>query len=252
MLSAQYLLRFEGLCPTMSREWWPRFSDIILEFGLCPILAIVPSSEDPALTNSPPDPSFWEKMRRLESHGATIAIHGFRHLPSTPGGTEFAGVGAELQRHWIRSGLEILQGNGLSPRLWIPHHGGFDTNTLAVLNSEGLSLILRGAARQPLVRADQLFVAWRGREPALRSTGVWTIAIDSNAASAETAERLRLFLRLHADKFTSFDRMVLVCESDRYTLAARLRASSVSLIARLRALGCRRGEPEFQAPSSSR
>ena len=121
---AQYLLRFDDLCPTVSRERWRRFRSLIEEFRLRPILAIVPDNCDPELQVSPPDPAFWEQMRALEAAGATIGLHGYRHLCSSRGRSllgldrmsEFAGVAIETQRAWIREGLRILRGHGLNPQ----------------------------------------------------------------------------------------------------------------------------------------
>ncbi len=120
---AQYLLRFDDLCPTMDRHRWQRFLPLIEEFGIKPILAVVPDNRDPALAVVEPDPEFWGEMRRMQACGATIGLHGYRHLPASKGSgllplhrmTEFAGVAAETQREWIHAGLEILRGRGLNP-----------------------------------------------------------------------------------------------------------------------------------------
>ena len=86
---------------------------MIEEFRLQPILAVVPDNRDPELEFSPPDPEFLERMRMLEAAGATIGLHGYRHLCESRGRSllglartsEFAGVAAETQRAWIHEGL---------------------------------------------------------------------------------------------------------------------------------------------------
>src|SRR5208337_5477386 len=102
---AQYILRCDDLCPTVSRQRWQRFELLIEEFGIQPILAVVPDNRDPELHISPPDPEFWKRMRALELGGASIALHGYRHLSRSRGRsmlalhrtTEFAGVPEETQ-----------------------------------------------------------------------------------------------------------------------------------------------------------
>src|SRR5271165_6997866 len=97
---ARYLLRFDDLCPTVSRTRWQRFQPLIEEFGIRPILAVIPDNQDYKLEQSQPDPEFWSQMRRMEASGATIALHGYRHLCTSEGvslvplhrNTEFAGV----------------------------------------------------------------------------------------------------------------------------------------------------------------
>ena len=90
-------------------------------------------------------------MRSLQTAGATIAMHGYRHLCTSRGKsilglhqeTEFAGVEESQQRQWIRSGLAILRGHGLSPRLFVAPRHGFDRSTLRALAGEGLGSPLR-------------------------------------------------------------------------------------------------------------
>jgi len=71
---AQYLLRIDDLCPTVSAERWQKFQSLIEEFRLRPILAVVPDNRDPELQVSPPDPAFWDCMRALEAAGAAIGL----------------------------------------------------------------------------------------------------------------------------------------------------------------------------------
>ena len=80
---ARYLIRFDDLCPTMSRAGWDRFELVIQEFNIRPILAVVPENQDPDLMLDAPDPEFWERMRKLEAAGATIAaVESNRDRPS--------------------------------------------------------------------------------------------------------------------------------------------------------------------------
>jgi len=56
---AQYLLRFDDLCPTMAHHRWQRFLPLIEEFHLRPILAVIPDNQDTELNLSAPDLEFW-------------------------------------------------------------------------------------------------------------------------------------------------------------------------------------------------
>ncbi len=51
---AQYLLRFDDLCPTMAASRWAPFERLIGEFGIQPILAVVPENQDPELAIDEP------------------------------------------------------------------------------------------------------------------------------------------------------------------------------------------------------
>jgi predicted deacetylase len=213
---AQYLLRFDDLCPTMSRQRWERFLPLIQEFGVRPILGVVPNNRDRSLDRSVPHPEFWDEMRALEAAGAAIALHGYRHLCNSHGvsllplhrKSEFAGVAEETQRQWIHSGLEILRGEGLSPRLWIAPNHGFDRKTLRALRAEGISVLSDGFARVPFVRGGVTWIPQQLWEPEEKSKGLWTICIHSNTARSAQVDQIRVFLRRHGAQLTSVDRVM--------------------------------------------
>jgi predicted deacetylase len=213
---AQYLLRLDDLCPTQPPARWERFRKVIEEFSIRPILAVIPDNRDPQLNGSPYDPRFWDQMRKMESAGATIAVHGYQHhclalgesLLGLDRRSEFAGVDSATQRAWIRSGFEILRGRGLDPRLWIAPRHGFDRNTLAALEAEGVQYISDGFARVPHRRHGVIWIPQQLWSPVSKSKGLWTMCIHPRTATDRDAERLRWFLKGQWPQFTSFNRVV--------------------------------------------
>lgn len=213
---AQYLLRFDDLCPTVSVPRWKRLVSLIQKFGIRPILAVIPDNRDRTLRLSPPDPDFWAGMRALEAAGATIALHGYRHLCQSKGvsllplhrHTEFAGVSEETQRQWIHAGLELLRGHGLDPRIWVAPRHGFDRNTLLALQSEGIFMLSDGFARVPFRREGMVWIPQQLWGPLEKSRGLWTICMHSNSALDAELDQLRDFLGSHAAQFTSLDRVM--------------------------------------------
>jgi predicted deacetylase len=213
---AQFLLRFDDLCPTLSVGPWQRLLPLIQEFRLRPILAIVPDNRDPELEVSPPDPEFWAQMRALEAVGATIALHGYRHLCQSTGRsllplhrhTEFAGVPEPTQRQWIHAGLAILRARGLNPKLWVAPRHGFDHATLRALRSEGIHVLSDGFACLPFSRDGITWIPQQLWGPLEKSDGLWTICIHSNSTSGSEVEELHAFLATHSAQFTSVDRVL--------------------------------------------
>jgi predicted deacetylase len=231
---AQYLLRVDDLCPTTSRERWQLFRALIEEFRLQPILAVVPDNRDHDLAVSEADSSFSGQMRALEYGGSMIGLHGYRHLCHSCGrnrlgldrASEFAGVPSEMQRKWIGEGLRILRGHGLNPRIFVPPHHGFDTNTLSALRSEGIPLLSDGFARRPFLCGEVTWIPqqlWAAEE---KVSGVWTICVHPNTASAANVAGVRAFLRAHAGQFTSVDRLLDEVPATTLTLAERLHAEA--------------------------
>jgi predicted deacetylase len=213
---AKYLLRIDDLCPTVSRVPWQRFAALIEEFNVRPILAVVPENHDPDLKKSPPDSQFWEQMRVMESMGAAIGLHGYRHLCAGRGTSllplhrisEFAGADPCTQREWIRAGLKILRGHGLTPEIWVAPRHGFDRNTLAALRAEGIPALSDGLARFPFTRAGLTWIPQQLWAPLEKPNGVWTICMHPNTAGDAEIEQLRTFLRGHANQFTSVNRVL--------------------------------------------
>jgi len=212
---AQYLLRFDDLCPTIALSRWERLLPLIDEFGIRPILAVVPENRDHDLARCEPDPGFWARMRTLEAAGATITLHGYRHLCRSKGKSlvplhshsEFAGVPQELQREWICAGLSILRVQGLNPRVWVAPRHGFDINTLEALRLEGIQLLSDGLARVPFVRGGITWIPQQLWSPVKKPKGLWTICLHTNAMRSSQVDRLREFLRQNAAQFTSVDRV---------------------------------------------
>ncbi|MGA2808517.1 MAG: DUF2334 domain-containing protein [Terracidiphilus sp.] len=227
---AQYILRFDDLCPTVALPRWQRFLPLIEEFGIRPILAIIPDNQDKALSLSPPDPKFWERMRAMETAGATIAMHGYRHLCTNQGEallplhtkSEFVGVPEETQRHWIREGLGILRGQGLNPTVWVAPRHGFDLNTLSALQKEGIQLLSDGFARVPFTRGGMTWIPQQLWGPVEKSKGLWTICMHSNFTHGEEVDRLRVFVREHTAQFTSVDRVLVEFPPAKLSLTERV------------------------------
>jgi len=244
---AQYLLRFDDLCPTWACSRWRRFLPAVEQFAIRPILAVVPCNRDPGLEAAEPDPDFWSEMRRMQAAGATIGLHGYRHLCQSRGRSllplhrrsEFAGVPYETQREWIRAGVEILRAAGLTPRIWVAPRHGFDANTRRALREEGIPLLSDGLARLPFVRGGVTWIPQQLWEPAEKSAGVWTICLHSNTASDELVRRVTEFVRLHAAQFTSVDRILAEFPAGELSLTERL----YEIAALLRVLGRRRTKP---------
>jgi predicted deacetylase len=210
---AQYLLRFDDLCPTVSAEPWMRLEALVVEFGLKPILAVVPDNRDPELQLSKPDKDFWVRMQALEFRGSMIGLHGYQHLcqsrePGIAGWhqtTEFAGVDAATQREWIAEGLRILRGHGLNPRIWVAPRHGFDEHTLEALQGEGIELVSDGFARHAFLQGGLTWIPQQLWSPIEKPRGLWTICLHPNTATGAEIDVLTEFLRSHAQQFTSVD-----------------------------------------------
>jgi predicted deacetylase len=201
----------------MSRERWQRFLPMIEKFGIRPILAVIPDNRDPELEVDDTDPEFWGQMQAMEAAGATIGLHGYRHLCASQGRgllpfhrkSEFAGVPEETQREWIHTGLDILRGHGLNPRIWVAPRHSFDGVTLRALKEEGIGLISDGLARAPFIRGGLTWIPQQLWAPEKKKkSGFWTILLHANTAPDVLVQQLEVFVGEYFAQFTSVDRVV--------------------------------------------
>ncbi|MBS1803110.1 MAG: DUF2334 domain-containing protein [Acidobacteria bacterium] len=226
----------------MSKQRFDRFIDIVKRHRIRPILAVVPDNRDQELVVDFPDPDFWPRMRALEAYGATIALHGFQHTCNSSGRsllslhsrTEFAGVPENIQRKWIRAGLDILRGHGLSPRLFVAPRHGFDSATLHALKQEGLPFLSDGFSNRPFQREGVIWIPQQLWEPVERPEGLWTICLHTNTSASFLENRLDLFLHERADQFTSFEEVISTESANQLTWRERLREIATLQRIRLR------------------
>jgi predicted deacetylase len=227
---AQYLLRFDDLCPTLDVSRWQRFRSLIEEFNLHPILAVVPDNWDGVLKLSPPAPGFWAEMRSMQAIGATIGLHGYHHrcihrgvsLLQLHRHSEFSGMLEETQQQWISDGIAILRSHGLNPKIWVAPNHGFDRATLRALRAEGISTLSDGFARVPFIRYGLTWIPQQIWEPVDKSKGLWTICLHSNFCSAAKVSELHAFVRAHAAQFTSVDHVLTELLPTQLSLFERL------------------------------
>ena len=212
----RYLVRLDDFCPTMLRDRREQILSILARHRVSPILAVVPDNQDPDLVRQSPDPEFWDRMRALQSEGATIALHGYRHQCTSRGTslvrihdeTEFAGIDLPQQQQWIRAGLSILRDQELHPRLFVAPRHGFDRNTLHALSAEGLHCLSDGFARRPFTKHGIVWIPQQLWQPVPKKAGLWTICIHTNTASIGLEALLSSFLAENARHFIRFEDVI--------------------------------------------
>lgn len=229
--TAQYLLRFDDICPTMNWRVWAEIEAALVDHQAKPILAVVPDNLDPKLRIEPAVEDFWERVRQWQARGWTIALHGFQHkyIARRPGivtprkNTEFAGVPAAEQAEKIRRGMAIFQREGIHPRVWIAPSNSFDATTVSLLPQFGIHIICDGFFRFPFVWPSE--ITWVpqqlfGFRPA--PSGVWTVCYHHNHWAATDLTRFREDLRRFHANIRSLNEVLRVWAGRRSWWSARL------------------------------
>lgn len=166
-MKRQYLIRLDDACPTMDRERWGRMERLLDQYGVKPMVGIVPDCKDENLMRNETDPHFWEKALAWQQKGWTIAMHGYDHCYISDMGmdgfnpmwprSEFAGVSLEEQKRKVRMGV-IIGSHGLKPKYFFAPSHTFDENTLTALREESsIRMISDTIALKPYRRGDFTF-----------------------------------------------------------------------------------------------
>lgn len=202
MAVSKYMLRFDDICPTMNWAVWDVIEGVLERHGVRPIMAVVPDNQDEGLRLGPPADDFWERVRRWQSRGYTIALHGYQHhyvnqergLMRLTAHSEFTNLPYEEQLEKLRKGLAIFAEHGVRADAWVAPSHSFDQNTLRALKALGLHTVSDGLWPWPHGGgAAGLFwvpqqLWWFDRKGA----GIWTVCLHHNTWSQE---RLDAFIR---------------------------------------------------------
>jgi Uncharacterized protein conserved in bacteria (DUF2334) len=222
-MKAQYLLRFDDICPTLNWSVWEKVETVLRQERIKPMLAVVPDNQDEALRVWPANDSFWERVREWQARGWTIGMHGWQHRFVTDDGgilalnrvSEFAGLSPGEQQRKLRAGCTIFHEQHIHCDLWIAPAHSFDVNTIKALRELGVSYISDGFSLFPYI--DNFGMTWIPQQLwsfRSRPLGVWTICFHCNSWTMHDVklfeERVRSFRRLISSFWSVVD-----CYCDR-------------------------------------
>ena len=198
MAAANYIVRFDDVCPTMNWDVWNKVEAALMAEGIKPVLAVVPDNKDHHLMYDSYNDQFWWKVRQWQHLGWSIALHGYQHLyqSDNPGilglnnYSEFAGLSYEEQKQKLQRAMKIFKKNGVAVDLWVAPAHSFDATTVRVLSELGVNVISDGFFRKPVSYLNVIWIPqqiWKFRQ--FRS-GVWTVCFHVNAINEMELEKL--------------------------------------------------------------
>ncbi|HKM66373.1 MAG TPA: DUF2334 domain-containing protein [Candidatus Acidoferrum sp.] len=223
-MKSQYLLRFDDLCPTMNWGVWEEVEHALLEFRIKPILAVVPDNRDPKLNVGPARDGFWDTVRRWQSRGWTIGLHGYQHiyvinnagLARINRRSEFSGLPYSAQLSKLRAAIAIFRNEGVQPEVWVAPAHSFDLLTVKALEEVGIRCISDGFYLHPHRDRSGMFwipqQLWRFRRMPM---GVWTVCQHINHWSSGDVTRFRGNLRRFAESFTDYASVLATYQNRR-------------------------------------
>lgn len=212
-MSARYLIRLDDIAPHLD---WPRFERlerVFDEFGIRPLIGVIPDNRDPQLLQFPElAGDFWEKVRSLQARGWEIAQHGFQHVYVTHDGgllgvnglSEFAGLPFEEQFDKLARGQRILREHGLRFETFMAPSHSFDRLTLRALRELGFTTVTDGFAPWPSIEHGLIFLPQWLANPRVLPLGVQTFCLHVNVMTEGQIRRVEQFVADHHREFLTF------------------------------------------------
>jgi predicted deacetylase len=212
-MKATYLLRFDDICSSANWEVWEKVEAVLLEHHILPLVAVVPNNQDESLRVSSPDCRFWDRVRRWQSLGWTIGMHGYQHrfVTADPGivglnnYSEFAGISRYEQQLKLESALALFRNEYVEPVIWVAPAHSFDNVTVELLRESGICNISDGFYYAPNV--DSIGMMWFPQQLwsfRWRPFGVWTICFHINSWREKEILDFRKNVRRYRAAISSF------------------------------------------------
>jgi len=214
IMSAKYIIRLDDACPTMDKIKWKRVEYILNKYNIKPIVGVIPNNEDKALFIDKADELFWDKIRKWQTKGWYIALHGYNHILGYTNKygiipinskTEFVELPYDLQLKKIENGLKIFENQNIKTNIWVAPAHTFDFNTLKALKKNNLYFISDGLGIHPFIQYGFNWIPqqlWSFRNMPI---GTWTICLHPNTIKEDSFIDLENFIEKNIDNFILVD-----------------------------------------------
>ena len=120
----RYIIRLDDASEIMNVSAWERIEELLDNYNVKPIVGIIPNNKDTffnKMFKNQEDVKFWDKARKWQDKGWTIAQHGFTHVYRDNEGvhSEFSGLSLEKQKSILKKGYDILQSHDIKPTCFL-------------------------------------------------------------------------------------------------------------------------------------
>jgi predicted deacetylase len=210
-MAKNFIMRLDDACEKRNIKKWNRMEELLDEYGIKPIVGIIPNCQDKDMEKYPIDLEFWYRAANWQDKGWLIALHGYSHVfYSNSGGlnpvnsySEFAGVSVEEQKEKIKAGVEVLEVHGLNPKIFFAPAHTYDDNTIEALKVySNIRIISDTIANDIYCGRDGLTYipqqSGRVRELPFKTV---TFCYHPNIMQDADFELLETFLKRHKGKF---------------------------------------------------
>lgn len=214
----RYIMRLDDASPYRDIRNWDRVEALLDQFGVRPIVGIIPDNQDQSFRRYARDEKFWDRAQNWQAKGWGIAMHGCDHvyishcsgINPVNARSEFAGLPLGEQEAKIEKGLAILTEHGLTPRVFFAPAHTFDNNTLLALkNKSEIRIISDTVATEIYFRDGFFFIPQQAGAVRRLPLKTVTFCYHPDTMNEADFEELQRFLQMHANRFVALSDLVL-------------------------------------------
>ena len=208
----KYIMRLDDACPKRDVVKWDRMEALLDEYGVKPLVGIIPDCKDPDMSCYDDDSDFWAtRVQKWQSKDWLLALHGYNHVFKTECGginpvnkrSEFAGVPFEEQKKMIADGVRILRNYGINPKVFFAPAHTFDENTIkALIEESDIRIISDTPVNKPYCKYGMTFVPQQSGRVRKLPFNTVTFCYHPNTMNDNAFILLENFLQNH--KFEEF------------------------------------------------
>ena len=212
------LIRLDDIAENMNWDLMEKSELLFEEYGIKPILGVIPNNKDNELLSYSKKNNFWEQVRDWRDKGWEIAMHGYTHVYDKicknedyfnyGGGSEFCGHTLETQISRIKNGLQKFKNEKIKIRSFFAPNHTYDKNTFIALKNFRINEVIDGYGLMPYIENDIKFIPQLFYKVFALPFGIQTLQIHLNYWEQKDFDNFEKFIKKHSNKIITYDQAI--------------------------------------------
>jgi len=212
------LIRLDDIAENMNWDLMEKSELLFEEYGIKPVLGVIPNNKDNELLSYSKKNNFWEQVRNWRDKGWEIAMHGYTHVYDKicknedyfnyGGGSEFCGHTLETQISRIKNGLQKFKNEKIKIRSFFAPNHTYDKNTFIALKNFRINEVIDGYGLMPYIENDIKFIPQLFYKVFALPFGIQTLQIHLNYWEQKDFDNFEKFIKKHSNKIITYDQAI--------------------------------------------
>tara|TARA_Y200000002_G_scaffold367798_1_gene360205 strand:+ start:5346 stop:6074 length:729 start_codon:yes stop_codon:yes gene_type:complete len=209
------LIRFDDVAENMNWHLMNKCEVLFDKLNIKPVMGVIPNNEDKDLLIYPKKENFWGIVKKWQSKGWEIAMHGYNHIYDKEtykkdffeygGRSEFFGHTLDVQLKKVKKGLEIFKKNNINVRTFFSPNHTYDLNTFEALKLSGINQVIDGYGLKPYLENNIKFIPQLFYKPIFLPLGLQTTQIHLNYWTEKELDNFLNIISKNYKKIISYE-----------------------------------------------